>query len=48
MVSRWRGSLGCISIVVLRFGVAAAHYSLGDEVAIKPGVGCEFGVDERI
>ena len=33
------------SVVALFFGAAAAHYSLGDEVAIRSGVGCECGVD---
>ena len=33
------------STTALCFGVAAAHYSLGDRVAIRSGIGYEFGVD---
>ena len=33
------------SIIALSFGVTVAHCSLGDEAAVKSGVGCELGVE---
>jgi hypothetical protein len=51
-IATFRGKEGLLglrpvrpSIIALSFGVTVAYCGLGDEAAVKSGVGCELGVE---
>jgi hypothetical protein len=50
-IAIFRGKEGLVGFrpvrpgIALSFGVTVAHCGLGDEAAVKSGVGCELGVE---